>query len=46
MHWFCHSIPYGITVNAVAPGVIETEMLHSAHWAEGIRQLASEIPPG
>ena len=37
---------YGITVNAVAPGVIETEMLHSAHGAEGICKLAGEIPLG
>ena len=33
-------------MNAVAPGVIETEMLHSAHGAEGTRQLAGEIPLG
>lgn len=38
--------PFGITVNAVAPGVIETEMLHQAHGDAGIRRLATEIPLG
>ena len=35
--------PYGITVNAVAPHAIETEM--SAEWSEEMRQkIISEIP--
>lgn len=38
--------PFGITVNAVAPGVIETEMLHEAHGESGIRTLEDEIPLG
>jgi 3-oxoacyl-[acyl-carrier protein] reductase len=38
--------PFGITVNAIAPGVIETEMLRQAHGEEGIRQVAAEIPLG
>lgn len=38
--------PYRITVNAVAPGVIETDMLHQAHSEEEIRELDREIPLG
>jgi 3-oxoacyl-[acyl-carrier protein] reductase len=38
--------PFGITVNVVAPGVIETEMLHQAHGAAGIQEVAKEIPLG
>ncbi len=38
--------PYGITVNAIAPGVVDTEMLRLAHGPEGIRELAKEIPLG
>lgn len=38
--------PFGITVNLIAPGVIETEMLHQAHGTEGIREVAREIPLG
>jgi 3-oxoacyl-[acyl-carrier protein] reductase len=38
--------PYGITVNAIAPGVIETEMLRQAHGEAGIREVAREIPLG
>ena len=38
--------PYGITVNAVAPGIVETEMLRSAHGAEGVRALAATVPLG
>lgn len=38
--------PFGVTVNAVAPGVIETAMLRQAHGEEGIREIASQIPLG
>jgi len=38
--------PFGITVNVVAPGVIETEMRHQAHGAAGIAEVAKEIPLG
>lgn len=38
--------PFGITVNAVAPGVIETEMLHEAHGESGVHALEKEIPLG
>ncbi len=38
--------PFGITVNAVAPGVIETDMLHQAHREQEIQNLANEIPLG
>jgi 3-oxoacyl-[acyl-carrier protein] reductase len=38
--------PFGITVNAVAPGLIETELLISTHGADGIGELAKDIPLG
>lgn len=38
--------PFGITVNAIAPGVIKTEMLHEAHGESGVRALENEIPLG
>lgn len=38
--------PFHITVNAVAPGVIDTEMLRTAHGEEGIRAVAQDIPLG
>jgi 3-oxoacyl-[acyl-carrier protein] reductase len=38
--------PFGITVNVIAPGVIETEMLRQAHGKDGIREVAKEIPLG
>lgn len=38
--------PYGITVNAIAPGIIQTELLHHIHGEEGIRKLATNIPLG
>jgi 3-oxoacyl-[acyl-carrier protein] reductase len=38
--------PYHITVNLIAPGVIETEMLRQSHGEEGIRELATQIPLG
>ena len=38
--------PYGITVNSIAPGVIETEMLRQAHGEASIHELAKDIPLG
>ncbi|MDI9584639.1 MAG: 3-oxoacyl-ACP reductase family protein [Acidobacteriota bacterium] len=37
---------YGIIVNAVAPGIVETELLHETVGDERIAQLSSEIPLG
>ena len=38
--------PLGINVNAIAPGLIETELLLKTHGAEGIEKLAASIPLG
>lgn len=38
--------PYHITVNAVAPGIIETELLFQTHGEEGVRNLAATVPLG
>ncbi len=38
--------PYNITVNAIAPGIIETELLYKTHGGEGVRELAKSIPLG
>ncbi|MBR3651539.1 MAG: 3-oxoacyl-ACP reductase FabG [Victivallales bacterium] len=38
--------PYGITVNAVAPGIIKTELLYKTHGEEGVAKLASTVPLG
>lgn len=38
--------PLGITVNAVAPGIIETELLFKTHGAEGVEKLSASIPLG
>ncbi|MBQ4574661.1 MAG: 3-oxoacyl-ACP reductase FabG [Clostridia bacterium] len=38
--------PYGITVNAIAPGIIETELLVQTHGPEGVQELANDIPLG
>ncbi|HEY83605.1 MAG TPA: SDR family oxidoreductase [Chloroflexi bacterium] len=38
-----HLAPYGVTVNAVAPGTIETDL--TANWSEQVRQdLQAKIP--
>jgi 3-oxoacyl-[acyl-carrier protein] reductase len=38
--------PFGINVNAVAPGIIETELLFKTHGIEGVEKLSASIPLG
>ena len=38
--------PYGITVNAIAPGIIKTELLVQTHGEEGVRELDTTVPLG
>lgn len=38
--------PLGITVNTVAPGIIETELLFKTHGVEGVEKLSASIPLG
>jgi len=38
--------PLGITVNAIAPGVILTELLVQTHGEDGVRKLGEDIPLG
>lgn len=38
--------PYGITVNAIAPGLISTELLFQTHGSEEIQKLSADIPLG
>ena len=38
--------PYGITVNAVAPGIIGTELLYQTHSAEELEEIKRAIPLG
>lgn len=38
--------PLGITVNCIAPGIIETELLFKTHGAEEVEKLASGVPLG
>lgn len=38
--------PLGINVNAVAPGIIQTELLERSHGKEGIEKLAESVPLG
>lgn len=38
--------PLGITVNAIAPGLIRTELLVQTHGVEGVEELGASIPLG
>lgn len=38
--------PLGITVNAIAPGLIRTELLVKTHGVEGVEELGANIPLG
>jgi NAD(P)-dependent dehydrogenase (short-subunit alcohol dehydrogenase family) len=38
--------PLGITVNAIAPGVILTELLLQTHGEDGVHKLGEDIPLG
>lgn len=38
--------PFGVTVNAIAPGIIATDMLYQTHGEEGVRKLEESVPLG
>ncbi|MBL8700391.1 MAG: SDR family oxidoreductase [Alphaproteobacteria bacterium] len=38
--------PLGITVNAIAPGIVETELLAATHGPAGVAALAKLVPLG
>ncbi|MBS1371732.1 MAG: 3-oxoacyl-ACP reductase FabG [Lentisphaeria bacterium] len=38
--------PFNITCNAIAPGIIETELLFRTHGEEGVAKLAETVPLG
>ena len=38
--------PLGITVNAIAPGIIGTELLYETHGEEEVEKLAESVPLG
>ncbi|WP_113663348.1 SDR family NAD(P)-dependent oxidoreductase [Pedobacter nanyangensis] len=39
-------VPYHVTVNAVAPGIIHTELLEKIHGKAGVEELAKTVPLG
>lgn len=38
--------PWGIRVNCIAPGIIETDLLHQTHGKDGIAKIAEGVPLG
>jgi 3-oxoacyl-[acyl-carrier protein] reductase len=38
--------PHAITVNAVAPGIVDTDLLHDTHGQEGVEALRARVPLG
>ncbi len=38
--------PFGVTVNAIAPGNIATDMLYQTHGEDGVRRMVESIPLG
>ena len=38
--------PHGITVNCVAPGIVDTKLLHQTHGEARVAELAAEVPLG
>ena len=38
--------PFGITVNAIAPGIVDSDMLRTTHGSEGVAELADAVPLG
>ena len=37
---------YGITVNAIAPGMMKTELLYKTHGQDGVQKLSDSVPLG
>lgn len=51
IHGFTHTLartaaPLGITVNAIAPGLVATDMLYATHGADGVQALEALVPVG